>query len=175
MLIFALISHLPYNLCFGFTFFQSTSVIWGLAMGLVALTAIKNDRLNVFFKIATLIVCCLLAITANWNYITVLWVVAFGLLHGNFKRQMLGFFVVAVIVHLIPTYMNFGPINEGYPHWYQLGVFLAVPLLAFYNGQLGMKSKVMSWSFYVFYPAHLIVIYLLDRFTSLSILFRWLQ
>ena len=68
-------------------------------MGLVALTAIKNDRLNVFFKIATLIVCCLLAITANWNYITVLWVVAFGLLHGNFKRQMLGFFVVAVIVH----------------------------------------------------------------------------
>lgn len=144
-------------------------------MGLVALTAIKNDRLNVFFKIATLIVCCLLAITANWNYITVLWVVAFGLLHGNFKRQMLGFFVVAVIVHLIPTYMNFGPINEGYPHWYQLGVFLAVPLLAFYNGQLGKKSKVMSWSFYVFYPAHLIVIYLLDRFTSLSILFRWLQ
>ena len=82
---------------------------------------------------------------------------------------------VAVIVHLIPTYINFGPIHEGYPHWYQLGVFLAIPLLAFYNGQLGKKSKVMSWSFYVFYPAHLILIYLLDRFTTLSLLVRWLQ
>ena len=175
LIIFALISHIPYNLAFGYTFFQTTSVIWGLAMGLVALTAIKNDKLHIAVKILVLAVCCLLSITANWNYIAVLWIVVFGIQHGNFKLQILGFFAVSILFHLIPTYINFGPMHEGYPHWYQLGVFFAVPLLAVYNGQIGKKSKIMSWAFYVFYPAHLILLFLLDRFTALSTLFRWSQ
>ena len=172
VLIFALISHLPYNISFGYSFFEATSVIWGLAMGLIALTAIKNDKLNIVLKLLILVVCCLLATTANWNYIAVLWIVVFGLYQGNFKRQMIGFSVVAILFHLIPTYLRFGPIHEGFPHWYQIGVFLAIPLLATYNGKRGKKSKIISWSFYVFYPAHLILLFLLDRFTSLSTLLR---
>lgn len=172
VLIFALISHLPYNISFGYSFFEATSVIWGLAMGLIALTAIKNDKLNIVLKLLILVVCCLLATTANWNYIAVLWIVVFGLYQGNFKRQMIGFSIVAILFHLIPTYLRFGPIHEGFPHWYQVGVFLAIPLLATYNGKRGKKSKIMSWSFYVFYPAHLILLFLLDRFTSLSTLLR---
>ena len=171
LLIFALISHLPYNLCFGYSFFQATSIIWGLAMGLIALTALKSDKLHILIKPIVLAACSLLAITANWNYISVLWIVVFGLFRGNFKLQMVGFTVVAVFFHLIPTYLNFGPIHEGYPHWYQIGVFLAIPFLAKYNGKLGKKSKVLSRAFYVFYPGHLIFLYLLNRFTALSELF----
>jgi uncharacterized membrane protein len=172
VLIFALISHLPYNIYFGYTFFEATSVIWGLAMGLIALTAIKSEKLNIVAKLLILVVCCILATTANWNYIAVLWIVVFGLYQGDFKRQMIGFSIVAILFHLIPTYLRFGPIHEGFPHWYQVGVFLAIPLLATYNGKRGKKSKIMSWSFYVFYPAHLILLFLLDRFTSLSTLLR---
>lgn len=175
LLVFAVISHLPYNLLFGYTlfgFFQATSVIWSLAMGLIALTAVKSDKLPFVVKPIVVAACCALAVTANWNFVAVLWVVAFGLFHGNFKKQILAFCVVGIIFHLIPTYLRFGPIHEGYPHWYQLGIFLAIPLLALYNGKLGKKSKTMSWFFYVFYPAHLLLIYFLDRFTSLSTLFR---
>lgn len=172
LLIFAIVSHIPYNLSFGYSFFQATSIIWGLAMGLIALTVVKNDKLHIVIKIIAVAACCALSITANWNYVTVLWIVVLGLFHGNFKRQMIGFFAVAILFHLIPTYLNFGPLHEGYPHWYQLGVLLAVPLLTAYKGQLGKKSKTMSWFFYVFYPGHLIFIYLLDRFSSLSDFFR---
>lgn len=172
LLIFAAISHIPYILLFGFTFFQATSIIWGLAMGLIALTAVKSDKLPLLIKPIVVAACCALALTANWNYVAVLWIVAFGLFYGNFNRQILAFCAVGIVFHLIPTYLNFGPIHEGYPHWYQLGIFLAIPLLALYNGKLGRKSKIISWSFYVFYPGHLLLIYLLDRFTSLSTLFR---
>lgn len=172
LIIFAIVSHVPFILSFGYTFFQATSVIWGLAMGLVALTAFKNDKLHIALKILVVVICCLLSITANWNYITVLWIVVFGLHHGNFKNQMIGFFAVAILFHLIPTYIRFGPLHAGYPHWYQVGVLFAVPLLAVYNGRIGRKSKVMSWFFYIFYPAHLMLIYMLDRFTALSTLFK---
>lgn len=172
LLIFAAISHLPYNLAFGFTFFQATSIIWGLAMGLVALAAVKSDKLPLLVKPVVVAACCALAVTANWNYVAVLWIVAFGLFHGNFKKQILAFCAIGIVFHLIPIYLNFGSMHDGYPHWwYQIGIFLAIPLLALYSGKLGKKSKTMSWFFYVFYPGHLLLIYLLDRFTSLSTLF----
>ncbi|MEA4833270.1 MAG: TraX family protein [Oscillospiraceae bacterium] len=161
LLIFAVISHLPYNLYFGFKFFQATSIIWGLALGLIALTAVKSDRLHFVVKLFVLALCCALSVTANWNYVAVLWIVVFGLFYGDFKKQMLGFCTVGVICHLIPTYINFGPSHKGYPHWYQLGIFLAIPVLALYNGERGKKSKFITWFFYIFYPVHLIMLYLI--------------
>ena len=46
--------------------------------------------------------------------------------------------------------------------WFQLGVIL-VPLMLYflYNGQGGSKAKIHKWFFYLFYPAHLIVLGLL--------------
>ena len=43
---------------------------------------------------------------------------------------------------------------------YYLGYLLAVALLACYNGKLGPKSK---WLFYVFYPVHLSLLYLMGQ------------
>ncbi|MBQ2889625.1 MAG: hypothetical protein IJE41_04130, partial [Clostridia bacterium] len=39
----------------------------------------------------------------------------------------------------------------------QLGGLLAIPLLKRYNGQ---KGKALRLSFYIFYPAHLIVLFI---------------
>ncbi len=161
LIIFAIVSHLPYNIYFGFTFFQATSVIWALAMGLIALTAVKSNKFNIFIKLVVLIACCALSVTANWNYIAVLWIVIFGVFYGSIKKQMLGFCAVGIIFYLVPTFLDFGLMHEGYPHWYPLGIFLAIPLLALYNGERGKKSKFITWFFYIFYPAHLIFLYLL--------------
>jgi len=177
LLALAVISHYPFNLCFDYSFFQATSVIWALAMGLIALTAIKSEGLQrcafgaglkIVLKLAILAVCCIAAYRANWNYVAVLWVVAFGLFHGNFKRQILAFCVIGVVFLFLPACLRFMLSRLAYLHWYHIGIFLAIPLLAMYNGKLGKKSKVMSWSFYIFYPAHLILLYLLNRFTPLA-------
>lgn len=164
LFIFAVISHLPYNLLFNFKFFQATSIIWGLTMGLVALTAIKSDKLHIVVKLIVLAACSLLSITANWNYVSVLWIVVFGLFHGNFKHQILGFCAVGIIFHWIPTFLNFGLLHEVYPHWHQLGILLAIPLLSAYNGQLGKKTKKLAWFFYIFYPGHLLLIYVFEQY-----------
>jgi len=168
LLIFAAISHLPYNIAFGYTFFQATSVIWSLAMGLIALTALKNKELHILIRLLILAMCCALSVRANWNFTAVIWIVFFGLFHGNFKKQIVAFCITGLVLYLSLAFYRFGFFHEVYPQWFQLGIFLAIPLLAMYNGKPGKKSKVVSWAFYVFYPAHLILILLLNKFTPLA-------
>ena len=172
LLLFALISHLPYNTLFNYGLFKATSMMWGLALGLIALAALKDQRLHPLIKITVLIFACFLAIPANWNFIGVLWVVAFGFFQGDFKKQAISFILIGVICHLVPNYIRFGLYHQPTPHWYQLGIFLALPLLAAYNGQRGRVSKTTAWFFYGFYPGHLIFIYLLKIYTPLSTIFR---
>jgi len=169
LLVLAVISHIPFNVTFGhsLSIFQATSVIWGLALGLIALAALKSEKIHIALKPVILAVCCAAAYTANWNFVAVLWIAAFGLFHGNFKRQILAFCLVGIMFHLSLVYHRF-----GFTHWYQLGIFLSIPLLAMYNGKLGKKSKVMAYGFYVFYPAHLLLLHLVDRFTPLAEMFR---
>lgn len=163
LLICAVISHIPYNLCFNYSFFQATSVVWGLALGLIALAIVKHEDWNILLRIFGLGVCCLLSITANWNYIAVLWIVAFGVFYGNFRGQMISFSVIGIFLLILPSVTNLGFIDYSSPgwNWYQLGIFLAIPFLILYNGKRGKKSKFMTRFFYVFYPLHLLFIYVL--------------
>ena len=160
LLALALLSHIPFNITFYDTLspFVATSVIWALVMGLVALTAVKSEKIPLALKPVIVAACCAAAITANWNFVAVLWIVAFGLFHGNFRRQILSFCVIGIVFHLSLVYYRF-----GFAHWYQLGIFLPIPLLAMYNGKLGKKSKIMAYSFYVFYPGHLLLLYFLNK------------
>ena len=168
LLIFAVISHLPYNMSFGYTMFQATSVIWPLALGLIALTAIKNEKIHIIFKIMILGVCCILSYRANWNFVAVLWVVVFGLFHGNLKHQIIGFSIVGILFHLVPVFYRFGFFHDRFPQWFQLGIFLTIPLLIIYNNRSGKKSVFTKWFFYVFYPGHLILLYILKNYTAIS-------
>ena len=168
LLILAVVSHLPYNLSFGYSFFQATSVVWPLAMGLVALTTFKNEKIHIILKLIIVAACCAVSYTANWNFVAVLWILVFGVFHGNLKRQIIGFSIVGFVCHLVPQFYRFGFFNERFPQWFQLGIFLTIPLLLMFNGKMGKKCKVMTWFFYVFYPAHLMLLFLLNQFTPLA-------
>jgi len=172
LLALAVISHFPFNLSFEYPFFPATSVIWALVMGLIALTALKSEKIHTALKPVILLACCLAAYTANWNFVAVLWIVAFGLFYGNFKRQILAFCAIGIVFLILPACLRFMLSRSNFLHWYHVGIFLAIPLLAIYNGKLGKKSKIASWSFYVFYPAHLILLYLLNKLTPLAEIFK---
>ena len=88
LFIAAVISHVPYALCFKFTvweFWYVTGVLWGLFLGLLAVTLWKRLRAPVWVRLLLLGLCCLLAYPANWNYIAVLWI--FGFAMGVFRAR----------------------------------------------------------------------------------------
>lgn len=157
LLILAVISHYPYNMLFGYPFFKATSIMWSLSLGLIALMGIKSPSVPIIFKPIILLACCALAIPANWNFIAVLWIVVFGMFHGNKNLQIAGFLAVAVLF-LTRVYLNFGPAHDGYTHWYQLGVLIAIPLFFMYSGNRGKNLKWLTVFFYAIYPLHLLVL-----------------
>ena len=164
LVLFALISHIPFNLSMGFdlSVLTATSVMWTLAMGLLALIIVKETSVHWCLRIVGLVLCCLLAYTANWNYIAVLWIVVFGLFHGHPQKQMIGFSLIGVVFHLGQKFkpLLLGEISvEEFANWYQWGIFLAIPLMLSYNGKRGYQSQFVSKWFYWFYPAHLLVLY----------------
>ena len=87
-----------------------------------------------------------------------LWIVGFGVFRGSPARQMLAFSAVGVLYLLQPLVYG-----TSFPYISRVGVFLAIPLLLCYNGRRGRRSKLIQWGFYWFYPAHLLLLYLLGR------------
>lgn len=65
LFIAAVISHVPYALCFKFTvweFWYVTGVLWGLFLGLLAVTLWKRLRAPVWVRLLLLGLCCLLCL-----------------------------------------------------------------------------------------------------------------
>ena len=172
LFVLAIISHVPYNLNYArsLSFIHATSVVWPLAMGLIALTAFKSEKIHIILKLAIVAACCAVSYTANWNFFAVLWILGFGVFHGNFKRQISVFCIVG-FAYILWQLRRYGFFDEQYPQWFQLGIFLAIPLLAIFRDIPGKRSKFMAWFFYMFYPAHLIFLYLLKQFTPLVEIF----
>ena len=61
-----------------------------------------------------------------------------------------------IVYVAIYTVISFLLVSKGYAIA-QIGVLLVYPVLAQYNGQKG-KVKWMKWFFYLYYPAHLVII-----------------
>lgn len=161
LLLFAVISHIPYNLCFGhniFAVWESTDVMVSLLMGLIALSAYQKEGLPKGLKCLIITVCCLLAYSADWNYIAVFWILGFGIFHKNIRMRILSFTVVAcgyllqLAVYQVDT-----------PLYCRLGVFLAIPFFLMYNGEMGRKSKMIKWGYYWFYPLHLVLLFVMQQ------------
>lgn len=155
LFLLAAVSHFPYVMYFDIPWWQATSVIWGLTLGLIALIATQRPELSFWQKSLVVLVCCALSWTANWNYITVLWIVFFGIYRGQFNKQMMSFALIGLLLYVVP-----GVAKLGWEYVYRAGVLLAIPLLALYNGQRGRKSRLIQWGFYAFYPLHLVSLHL---------------
>lgn len=163
--IFAIISHIPFiyfeaGKIQGIRFnMEGTSVIYTLFLGLMALVIYNSKKLKKYIKIILIILICIASIPGDWCFFAVLWVLFFGINYGNIKKQMISFSIISATEVLLA--LSFSRI--WWEQIFQAGVFLVIPLLLRYNGQLGYdknnkKNKWIKWSFYIFYPLHLLIL-----------------
>lgn len=169
ILIFALISHVPYVLTsFNYVdalslipgyygIFNQTSVLWGFACGLL-LIKVNDSQLKNVYKVLLSILICAASFPADWSCVAPLIIFFMWQNKDDFKKQMLSMFFMIVTYFVV----YFFAIDKVYAIL-QFGIVLAMPLLWTYNGLRGGNEKVnkfMKWFFYVYYPLHLIVIFL---------------
>lgn len=158
---FAFISHFAYCFAFGINYipfvngeiFNQTSIMFSLAFSTVALYIVYgNNKLKQYQKVCLLLIICLITLSADFSSIAVMAIVTMYPHRGNLKRQMINMEFWLAVYGLV----SFIFVNKTYGVLVLFSL-LAAPILKMYNGKKG-NLKYMKWFFYIYYPAHLIVI-----------------
>lgn len=165
LFVFALIAHIP------FVLFETgrplglvpLNVIYTLFLSLLAIRA--WDRIETpALRTLAVVGLCLLSMWGDWAIFDILFALVFWQNRGDFRRQVEAFSIVAVGMVLFMTFSEVAGGGRIYGQLFQAGVFLSLPLLSLYNGRRG-GGRYSKWTFYVFYPAHLLAIGLIKLFT----------
>lgn len=136
------------------TLYPHFSVLHTLLLGLLAVWLWDRGRCARWCKVLGVFCLCILAVFGDWSFYNVLFVLFFFALHDRPKQMWLAYgLLTALILAARPT---------TWARLCQLGMLLVPPLIQCgYNGEAGRKTALSKWGFYVFYPAHLLILGLL--------------
>ncbi len=150
ILVFAVISEIPFNLGIAGKFFslEYQNVFWELALGIAAMYCFERIEkkktgylIQVLLRIGVIIVFAALAEALNLDY---------GM-YGIISIVALYAFRQNRLMQLLVGALTF--------YWEPVAPF-AFLLIALYNGKRGKNIK---YAFYVFYPTHLLLLYAIAR------------
>ncbi len=158
MLIFALVSQIPYFLLFGYKF--NIMFTFLLAMQLIIFydkTKINNNYKsnNYLFFVYMLLITIILSLLGiiDYGFWGVMLVFFLYVFKNNTKYR-----IIAMATCLIMTAVSVSAIFV----LVQLVSLLAIPLILIYNGEKG-KGKY-KYAFYLFYPVHIAILYIFSLF-----------
>ena len=159
LFVFAIISHFAYSFAFGLNpipfksgIFNQTSVIWSLAIAAALIFIVNKYKLSYWKNFALILLANLLSFPSDWSSIATMTPFYLYNHRGDFKKQArdyIFFGLLYVLVYIIFIDKVYGVL--------QLFIFLSIPLLSLYNGKAG-NNRNMKWLFYIYYPAHLVII-----------------
>ena len=166
LFIFAVISWVPYSLRafhrfpnFGLGAF---GMIWTLFLAFVTIWMWDKLKIHKAFKVMLVVLSCILSLFGDWCIFAVLWAFFAYIYRDNAKKKWISFGIIAAVESILP--MVFAGVSDG-RFWleaYQVGVILVpIVFICFYNREPGSRHPFHKWFFYVFYPLHLLILYLL--------------
>lgn len=160
LFLFAFISHFAYCFAFGINvipfstgIFNQTSVMYPLFIAVLIMWLQDTElKMNKIVKHIIIFVLVWSAFPADWSCIAVLAITGMYKNRGNLKKQMINMMIWVILYATVSFFF----VNKVYG-MIQPFVILVYPLLKQYNGERG-KAKWTKWLFYIYYPAHLVII-----------------
>lgn len=142
-----------------FEFLTNWNIMFTLAVSLAALCILDTKKLTAWRMIAAAL-CISLAHFADWSFLIPAWAFIFRCMKPNAKSTLLCYAAACVILQTA----IFRNAYDSFAHFsFQFGTLLALIPLHFYNGKKGelKKNKLERWAFYVYYPAHMLLLVLI--------------
>jgi len=175
--IFGAISFVPHLFALG----SGLNIMFTLLFGLMLLEYhARSGKTGTFWGMAVLLT--LISTVFDWGIIGPIVILLYGAMKNEKLRRALvpAFFAVGVIVSgaLFSAVLSvFNLDMTGYEAspammFFPIGALPAIPLLLMYKGERGRKSK---WFFYIFYPAHLVVLAVISLVMGNNVLVSTIQ
>lgn len=164
LMIFALVSELPFDLAFfGGIGFEHQNVFFTLFLGLLALHYYdKYKESNEKFANVIVLLIGLVSILffTDYNIYGIYMIFVFYLYRGNTSR-------IFLYIGLINGFMAISNWFSGIitlANSVQIFALLSFGFIALYNGEKGKKGIFIKYIFYLFYPIHLLTLYLIYNY-----------
>ena len=158
LFLFALASQIPYTLArYGRIFIFRFSMIWTLLLCLLVL-AVAESALPKALRILLIGGLTAVSVFGDWGVLGPLAALAYHFGGADRTRRALTTGALALAQVLMAVTASTGLVSFLWDS-YGFGGLLAIPALLAYNGEPGSRSPVAKWSFYVIYPAHLLLIW----------------
>lgn len=153
-----LLSEIPFDLAFsGRIDMESSSVMVTLLLGFLMIEAMK--RVKGFWKIAVILPFFLLAEKLRTDYSgNGIMLIAMLALTKDVKQEKLLRMAGFVILLWFGALIQIGPVTVPV----ELFGLIGVPFMFCYQGKKRTYSKTAQWAFYLFYPVHLTVLWILE-------------
>lgn len=153
LLAFAIVSHFAYAYAFGndLSWLDGTSIMLPLASAVFLSMVLEQSNSKLVSNLAIL-AACLLNFTADFSSIAVMIPVLVSL-KSKMQDKLLTmriWLIVYAMVYMVLVDWRYGLV--------QFGLLIPTFVLNTYSGERGTRNWFSKWGFYVYYPAHMIVI-----------------
>ena len=160
---FALISQIPFiYLIAGYFWVAKFNMIFTLFLCFIILLCFEKIE-NRFLRIACILGLFCLSTKCDWGLVAPIWVIIFAAFRDDKKKLCLVYALVCVLWTLRSVGLTVEDGGLWYEGLWQAGTLGFIPFIYLYNGESGKSSKFSKWFFYVFYPAHLLILGVLYR------------
>ena len=163
LLLFAVISQVPYSLALNT---NKLNMLFTLSICFLILIVIDKIS-NIPLKILTVVILAAITYFCDWSIKAALFTVMFSFSKGS-KNKMITAYIIAFVIFTVESTINYCtlyPLYLAAIHGIMSGTGVIVSgfiILKFYNGKKAIRfSNLLKWFFYMFYPLHLMVLYLI--------------
>ncbi|HEY8364439.1 MAG TPA: TraX family protein [Haloplasmataceae bacterium] len=164
LLIFAFISEIPFNLAFYNSLFyiKHQNVFFTLFLGLLSIKLYeeyKEDNIQQANFSVILIGLISVILHTDYNIFGILMIFAYYYFRGDYKHLFTSILIINLLIIIEPIIEVLkNPLSFTLVDFIQIFAILALILIKQYNHKKGLSLKYI---FYVFYPLHLLVLYLI--------------
>ena len=131
------------------------SVLGAFYLALVALSVWESEKFKKGMKIFLVVLLCIASFLTDMPVCGVL-APLFQVVYKDDKKKR---YIATGLSYLI---LLLSLPKQG---WMQVGVLLTIPFIMFcYNGKGGSKSSFNKWFFYIYFPAHMLILALIKWF-----------
>jgi len=140
-----------------------------LFLGLAAISLfekLKEKHIAYSWLAVTAMAAIAQIIGADYGAYGVLFIIVFYIAERNMIKILIGWIILHASYAAYEVYSSYAASGIiAFPHSIQLFSLLSIGIIALYNGERGRKMK---YFFYLFYPLHMIVLYVIDYIISLK-------
>ena len=161
LLSFGILSQIPYSLArYGEISGTNLNVMLTLFMSFLMLVVADKTKDKVM-KGIVVFTFMILTSFSDWGVLGPFMVWLFYIYREDRKKQLISYISLCIAQIVMSVFIIMSGTIAWYDAIWQIGMALPILLIYLYNGEPGRKTVINKWAFYLFYPLHLLVLWLI--------------